>query len=110
MLSDDASPPPTPSPTAEQQSSVEEVGAIGTVAVTADLFDSRSADDNGCDPSGCKADLTRVRVREPGGVVGGRSYFAGWNWLKSSGFKNPAALARNFLVVSPFLEFCSIHR
>lgn len=55
-------PSPTPvAKTPEQLFSAKEIGTIGTVTVTADLFDPRSADDNGCDPSGCTADLTRVR-------------------------------------------------
>ncbi|CAM9345645.1 unnamed protein product [Scytosiphon promiscuus] len=34
-------------------------GTVSTVTATAALYDTSLADDNGCDPSGCTADLTR---------------------------------------------------
>eukprot|EP00752_Nemacystus_decipiens_P014960 g13319.t1 len=52
----------TPTPTVatpEQLFSAKEIGTIGTVTVTADLFDTNLAADGGCDPAGCTAALTR---------------------------------------------------
>lgn len=65
-------PAPTPEPqTPEQLFSAKEIGTIGTVTVTADLFDSRTAEENGCDPSGCTAALTRVRGWLPSNALCG---------------------------------------
>lgn len=64
-------PGPTPeAQTPEQLFSAKEIGTIGTVTVTADLFDPNTVENNGCDPSGCTAALTRVRyqfLRMPAG-------------------------------------------
>eukprot|EP00752_Nemacystus_decipiens_P007213 g6456.t1 len=79
VLSDGVAPPPTPTtttpapvvapvattaPTATVPSPTQvipavEVGTIGSVTATADLFDPNLVADNGCDPSGCTAALTR---------------------------------------------------
>ncbi|CAM9688654.1 unnamed protein product [Scytosiphon promiscuus] len=54
---------PTPSPTVatpEQLFASRDIGLEDTtVTVTATLFDPSLSDDNGCDPAGCTADLTR---------------------------------------------------
>lgn len=80
VLSDGVAPPPTPAtttpapvvapvatpapiptaPTPDQVNTPVEVGTIGTVTTTAALFDPNLLADNGCDPSGCTAALTRV--------------------------------------------------
>ncbi|CAM9778380.1 unnamed protein product, partial [Hapterophycus canaliculatus] len=36
-----------------------EAGILGTVTTTADLYDTRLGNANGCDPEGCTAELTR---------------------------------------------------
>ena len=41
-------------------SNVVEASTLGTVTASANLFDSRLSTNNGCDPAGCIADLTRV--------------------------------------------------
>ena len=38
-----------------------EAGTLGTVKTVAALYDTRLFGDNGCDPVGCTAALTRVR-------------------------------------------------
>lgn len=50
--------PSTPAPT--PYSEPAEVGMVSTVTATATLFDQSLSADNGCDPSGCTAGLTRV--------------------------------------------------
>lgn len=40
---------------------VVEAGTLGTVTAMADLYDPRLGSENGCDPDGCTAALTRVR-------------------------------------------------
>lgn len=65
MLSDGAPPlPPTPAPVVLPLDApvAEEVGTQGTtITATAELFDPRLSNQNGCDPAGCTAALTRVR-------------------------------------------------
>lgn len=39
-----------------------EAGEVGTVTATSDVYDTRLAAANGCDPEGCTAALTRVRL------------------------------------------------
>lgn len=39
-----------------------EAGELGTVTATSDVYDTRLAAAKGCDPEGCTADLTRVRL------------------------------------------------
>ena len=39
---------------------VVEAGTLGTVTTTADLYDTHLSNENGCDPDGCTAALTRV--------------------------------------------------
>lgn len=46
-------------PTPEQLYSAKEIGTIGTVTATANLYDTR-LDGVGCGPNGCMASLTRV--------------------------------------------------
>ena len=67
----DATPSPVVAPiatsaptvaTPEQLFSAREIGTIGSVTATADLFDPNLADAGGCDPAGCTAALTRVRL------------------------------------------------
>lgn len=41
---------------------VVEAGTVGTVEVAAALFDPNDSTANGCDPAGCTASLTRVRI------------------------------------------------
>lgn len=49
-------------PTPEQLYSAKDVEDFGgTVTATAELYDPRTSAENGCDPAGCTADLTRVR-------------------------------------------------
>lgn len=43
-------------------STVVEAGTLGDVTTSAALYDARLAADNGCDPAGCTANLTRVRT------------------------------------------------
>lgn len=58
-----ATPTPTPVvPTPEQLYSAKEVGTVGTVTTSATLFDPSLSEDDGCDPSGCTAALTRVSL------------------------------------------------
>eukprot|EP00903_Cladosiphon_okamuranus_P018634 g17151.t1 len=48
-------------PTPEQLYAAKDVEDIGgTVTATAELYDPRTYEDNGCDPAGCTADLTRT--------------------------------------------------
>ncbi|CAM9160508.1 unnamed protein product [Ectocarpus sp. 4 AP-2014] len=55
-----ATPSPTPTvPTPEQLFAAKEIDEIGAVTTTATLFDPSLLADNGCDPSGCTAGLTR---------------------------------------------------
>ncbi|CAM9918634.1 unnamed protein product, partial [Ectocarpus sp. 8 AP-2014] len=55
-----ATPSPTPTvPTPEQLFAAKEIDEIGAVTTTATLFDPSLLADDGCDPSGCTADLTR---------------------------------------------------
>lgn len=49
---------PTPAPAS---STVVEIGTVSTASVTATLYDPSLLEENGCDPSGCTATLTRVR-------------------------------------------------
>lgn len=44
---------------------VVEAGTLGTVTATADLYDARLSNDDGCDPDGCTADMTRVCFTAP---------------------------------------------
>ena len=37
-----------------------EAGTLTTVTVEARLYDTNTADDNGCDPTGCVGEFTRV--------------------------------------------------
>ncbi|CAM9688722.1 unnamed protein product [Scytosiphon promiscuus] len=51
---------PTPVvPTPEQLYAAQEIGAVGTVTTSATFFDPSLSEDDGCDPSGCTAALTR---------------------------------------------------
>ena len=45
----------------DDTTAVVEAGTLGTVTATADLYDLRLGNENGCDPDGCTAALTRVR-------------------------------------------------
>ena len=54
------SPTSPPAPTGTPSSVLVEVGTVATVTATAALYDQNLADENGCDPSGCGAGLTRV--------------------------------------------------
>lgn len=70
VLSDGVPPPPSPTTTTPAPvvapvatpgpTAAVEVGDIGSVTATADLFDPSLPAENGCDPSGCTAALTRV--------------------------------------------------
>ena len=57
ILVDDAVTTSTPTPAA-----IVEAGTLGTVIVTALLYDPDTAADNGCDPAGCIGDFTRVSL------------------------------------------------
>lgn len=48
------------------EAAVGDAKAVTTVTVDAPLYDTKAADANGCDPSGCVGEFTRV-----GGWVGG---------------------------------------
>lgn len=42
------------------QTNIVEVGSLATISAEAALYDSDLSVDNGCDPAGCVAALTRV--------------------------------------------------
>lgn len=73
MVTADELPPPTPAPTVVSPppavpttapTFLQEAPAFGTnIVVTGDLYDTRTAADNGCDPAGCVP--MNIRVSEP---------------------------------------------
>lgn len=59
-----ASPTPAPVGLVRDEPAAEEVGTQGaTITATAALFDPSLSADDGCDPAGCTAALTRVSYR-----------------------------------------------
>lgn len=42
---------------------IVDAGTLTSVIVEAPLYDTNLSNENGCDPSGCVADLTRVKAQ-----------------------------------------------
>ena len=47
------------------EATIVDAGTLTTVTVDAPLYDTRTLEDNGCDPAGCVGEYTRVRWSRP---------------------------------------------